>query len=152
MANDVWVNLSRNWIDFFWLTGETPTTLGALVNDLENEFIPHRPPGRNCALNHRNQVMWGQEKSHQTILSCHMHSKTAYDFLFSRFYLRSFGCVITQLCNIWQWFLVYLFLQHTDTYTNGWECCMHISYQDILLGIIIITGKHFQDHTLNGQM
>ena len=35
---DVWKNLETNWNDFYWLTGETPHTLAALVMDLERNF------------------------------------------------------------------------------------------------------------------
>ena len=37
-GNDVRSNLERNWIHFFWLTGETPVTLQNLVNCVKRDF------------------------------------------------------------------------------------------------------------------
>ena len=56
VARDLWRNLERNWLHFFWLTGETPNSLAHLVNVLENEFFPYMTAGRNPILNTRNQV------------------------------------------------------------------------------------------------
>ena len=55
-SRDVWTKLQRNWIHFYWLTGETPHTLQILVHDIENRFRPHIGPGRHSVLDFRNQV------------------------------------------------------------------------------------------------
>ena len=53
---DVWTNLSSNWNDFFWLTGELPMTLDYLVSKIEIKFFNMNPLGRKCNLSLRNQV------------------------------------------------------------------------------------------------
>ena len=56
VKRDVWVNLERNWIDFFWLTGETPPTLNDLVLKLERRFHPFVHCGCRNLLDFKNQV------------------------------------------------------------------------------------------------
>ena len=53
---DMWMILSNNWDNFYWLTGEIPPTLTLLVEEIENIFDTRRTSGRNGALNFRNQV------------------------------------------------------------------------------------------------
>ena len=54
--HDVWTYLETNWIDFFWLTGETPRTLGQLALDIQRQFKPTIGSGRLSSLNFKNQV------------------------------------------------------------------------------------------------
>ena len=54
---DVWLNLQLNWKDFFWLTGETPTTLAILANEVQQEFEPFHCRQREGSLDFKNQVM-----------------------------------------------------------------------------------------------
>ena len=56
MHRDVWLNMQNNWNDFYWLTGETPTSLQVLVDQLLHRNIFHNALGCRCALNYRNQV------------------------------------------------------------------------------------------------
>ena len=53
---DVWINMSQNWLDFFWLSGKTPQTLGELVDQIEHRYIHLFNNCRGCKLNIRNQV------------------------------------------------------------------------------------------------
>ena len=54
---DVWRNLSQNWIDFFWLTGETPQTFNSLVRKLE-AIYRNRYRMRRGVLDFRNKVKY----------------------------------------------------------------------------------------------
>ena len=56
----MWLHLNQNWLNFFWLTGETPGTLNALVNQLEDRFMHYFLKGRECKLDLRNQVSFIQ--------------------------------------------------------------------------------------------
>ena len=53
---DVWANLEQNWMNFFWLTGETPQTLAILVHVLSHIHLQQNHTGRPPALDFRNQV------------------------------------------------------------------------------------------------
>ena len=55
-TTDVWSNLERNWIHFFWLTGETPHSLSKLVEKLEPIYNSHSTPGKDSALDFKNKV------------------------------------------------------------------------------------------------
>ena len=57
-SQDLWMLLQRNWINFFWLTGETPQTLSILVNKLRNNFHTFNNLGCNSVLDFRNQVSY----------------------------------------------------------------------------------------------
>ena len=52
----MWQQLENNWVNFFWLTGETPGTLGILVNRISNVYHPFLARGRPLCLDLRNQV------------------------------------------------------------------------------------------------
>ena len=54
--HDVWQLLERNWSHFFWLTGETPNSLSAIVTDVQNMYYPYIFRGRRTLLDFRNQV------------------------------------------------------------------------------------------------
>ena len=54
--NDVWINLERNWLHFYWLTGETPHTLSILVDKLNENFDLNYDIGRPQCITVRNQV------------------------------------------------------------------------------------------------
>ena len=54
--SDVWVNLSKNWDHFFWLTGETPDSLQILLNRIQARVNLCRKRGRMSPMSHRNQV------------------------------------------------------------------------------------------------
>ena len=56
LGQDMWTILERNWVHFFWLTGETPDTLRILVQRLQFHFLPHLHIGRQQAIDFRNQV------------------------------------------------------------------------------------------------
>ena len=56
ITRDIWMQLERNWLHFFWLTGEIPSTLQIVVNRIENLFMPNIARGRNQCINFRNQV------------------------------------------------------------------------------------------------
>ena len=54
--SDGWQNLAKNWVHFFWLTGETPDTLSMIVSRLRRQFHRIENPQRREALSTRNQV------------------------------------------------------------------------------------------------
>ena len=56
ISRDLWATLEQNWVHFFWLTGESPQTLNALVVRLRNLFFVHNNFGRNPIIDFRNQV------------------------------------------------------------------------------------------------
>ena len=53
---DIWEMLEKNWLQFFWLTGEIPVTLQSVVDRLQNMFNPYITRGRPLCLDFRNQV------------------------------------------------------------------------------------------------
>ena len=55
-GQNLWNFLDRNWIHFFWLTGETPDTLNILVECLRNIYYVQNHLGRPPAIDFRNQV------------------------------------------------------------------------------------------------
>ena len=52
----MWQQLENNWVNFFWLTGETPSTLAIIVNRIANINNPFVARGRPLCLDLRNQV------------------------------------------------------------------------------------------------
>ena len=54
--HDVWKNLRENVDHFFWLTGETPETLNALIHVLKDRYRLTRRKGRLSCLSVHNQV------------------------------------------------------------------------------------------------
>ena len=53
---DLWQNLQKNWLHFFWLTGETPASLQVIVNRIEVIYFPQITRGRKDCITFRNQV------------------------------------------------------------------------------------------------
>ena len=53
-SRDVWAYLERNWVFFFWLTGEIPPTLQLVVDGIQHEFNPNVNRGRPQILDFRN--------------------------------------------------------------------------------------------------
>ena len=47
--------MERNWLHYFWQSGELPPTLSALCRQLEHTFV-RRTNGRQFRLNFKNQV------------------------------------------------------------------------------------------------
>ena len=97
---NVWLDLHGNWINFFWLTGETPGTLNALVNELEHRFMHYFVKGRECKLDLRNQVSFVLRNI--TMWKKFTHLKLSSSFNFCRFYLQPFGYADIQLWSIYQ--------------------------------------------------
>ena len=56
-TNDTWFALEQNWDHFFWLTGEIPSTLSEVVENIDN-ILQRRTNGRQCVLSLRNQVFF----------------------------------------------------------------------------------------------
>ena len=54
--SDVWCKLERNWMHFFWLTGETPEPLSILVERIKIKFLHINANGPVSAIDIRNQV------------------------------------------------------------------------------------------------
>ena len=97
---DVWINMSTNWVDFFWLTGETPQTLGQLVDQLDQTFIHLFNNRRGCKLDIRNQVSFSH---HTQIQIPNLYTYIFFPFvncLFDRFYLHLCGLDVILLCII----------------------------------------------------
>ena len=56
MRKNLWITLERNWIHFFWLTGETPPSLRSLVHEIETIFFTFYTKGKGRKLDVANQV------------------------------------------------------------------------------------------------
>ena len=55
-GQDVCYQLQQNWVNFFWLTGETLDTFNILVDRLRTRFDVRNNFGCDPALNLPNQV------------------------------------------------------------------------------------------------
>ena len=64
IPTDMWIQLERNWLYFFWLTGEIPSTLQIVVNRIKKIFLPNITRSRNQCLSFRNQVSFLKGHSH----------------------------------------------------------------------------------------
>ena len=55
-THDLWTSLEKNWSHFFWLTGETPQTLGVIVHKIRDKYIHLFHEFSRSKLDLRNQV------------------------------------------------------------------------------------------------
>ena len=55
-AQDVWCSLQTIWNNFFWLTGETPGTLSALVDEIRVNYLHLFHDGTRGKLDLKNKV------------------------------------------------------------------------------------------------